>query len=120
MAAIGRLPQRVIARFPVRPQNAPPNLLTRAWLPQQEILAHPKTRLFFTHFGMHGALEAVWYGVPMVGFPLFSDQVRTEVWGAPQTGLLAATRIAASQAGCGTPQIQINQTLFHEQMRQRA
>ena len=77
MAAIGRLPQRVIARFPVRPQNAPPNLLTRAWLPQQEILAHPKTLLFFTHFGMHGALEAVWYGVPMVGFPLFSDQVRT-------------------------------------------
>ena len=76
MAAIGRLPQRVIARFPVRPRKAPPNLLTRAWLPQQEILAHPKTRLFFTHFGMHGALEAIWYGVPMVGFPLFSDQVR--------------------------------------------
>ena len=88
MAAIGRLPQRVIARFPVRPQNAPPNLLTRAWLPQQEILAHPKTRLFFTHFGMHGALEAVWYGVPMVGFPLFSDQVRTS---GASSGFLAAT-----------------------------
>ena len=48
--------------------------MTRPWLPQQEILAHPKTILFFTHFGMHGALEAIWYGVPMVGFPLFSDQ----------------------------------------------
>ena len=80
MGAIGRLPQRVIARFPTRPRNAPPNLMTRAWLPQQEILAHPKTILFFTHFGMHGALEAIWYGVPMVGFPLFSDQgdVRTK------------------------------------------
>merc|ERR1719264_487653 len=80
MDAIGRLPQRVIARFPTRPKNAPPNLMTRPWLPQQEILAHPKTILFFTHFGMHGVLEAIWYGVPMVGFPLFSDQgdVRTK------------------------------------------
>jgi UDP:flavonoid glycosyltransferase YjiC (YdhE family) len=50
------------------------------WLPQQEIMAHPKTILFFTHFGMHGALEALWYGLPMVGMPLFSDQgdVRTK------------------------------------------
>ncbi len=24
---------------------------------------------------MHGALEAVWYAVPMVGIPMFSDQV---------------------------------------------
>merc|ERR1719245_964992 len=95
MAAIGRLPQRVIARFPVRPKKAPPNLLTRAWLPQQEILAHPKTRLFFTHFGMHGALEAVWYGVPMVGFPLFSDQgdVRTK---AKEKGIAKGVDMFAS------------------------
>ena len=49
-------------------------MLTQHAKYNQEILAHPKTILFFTHFGMHGALEAIWYGVPMVGFPLFSDQ----------------------------------------------
>lgn len=30
--------------------------------------------LFFTHCGMHGVLEAVHHGVPMVGMPVFADQ----------------------------------------------
>lgn len=30
--------------------------------------------LFFTHCGMHGVLEALHYGVPMVGMPVFADQ----------------------------------------------
>lgn len=36
--------------------------------------AHPKTVLFFTHCGMHGVIEALHYGVPMVGMPVFADQ----------------------------------------------
>lgn len=36
--------------------------------------AHEKTVLFFTHCGMHGILEALHYGVPMVGMPVFADQ----------------------------------------------
>jgi glucuronosyltransferase len=65
----------------IKPSSCPDNVLILDWLPQQEIMAHPKTILFFTHFGMHGALEAVWYGLPMVGIPLFADQgdVRTKV-----------------------------------------
>lgn len=35
---------------------------------------HPKTVLFFTHCGMHGVLEALHHGVPMVGMPVFADQ----------------------------------------------
>lgn len=30
--------------------------------------------LFFTHCGMHGVLEALHHGVPMVGMPVFADQ----------------------------------------------
>lgn len=52
----------------------PENILIRPYVPQQEILAHPNTILFFTHFGMKGTLEAIYYGVPMVGMPLFNDQ----------------------------------------------
>ena len=37
-------------------------------------MAHPKTKVFFTHCGMHGAMEAIWHKVPMVGMPIFIDQ----------------------------------------------
>ena len=30
--------------------------------------------MFFTHCGLHGVLEAIWHGVPMVGMPIFGDQ----------------------------------------------
>ena len=53
-------------------------------VPQQAVLAHPSTLLFVTHCGMHGVLEAVHHGVPMVGMPVFIDQVtyqnRTHVY----------------------------------------
>ena len=52
------------------PRNLPPNILVRTFLPQQSILAHPKTLLFVTHVGNNGLLEAVHYRVPMVGMPI--------------------------------------------------
>ena len=30
--------------------------------------------MFITHCGMHGVLESIYYGVPMVGMPVFIDQ----------------------------------------------
>lgn len=41
---------------------------------QQDVLAHNKTRLFLTHCGLHGVMEGIYYGVPMVGMPIFIDQ----------------------------------------------
>lgn len=38
--------------------------------------AHPNTRVFITHGGLGGIEEALYYGVPMIGIPLFSDQFR--------------------------------------------
>ena len=52
----------------------PPNILVRTFLPQQSILAHPKTLLFVTHVGNNGLLEAVHYRVPMVGMPIYMNQ----------------------------------------------
>ena len=31
-------------------------------------------RVFITHCGMHGVMGAIYYGVPMVGMPVFVDQ----------------------------------------------
>ena len=53
---------------------APSNVLVVPWVPQQAVLAHPHTKIFITHCGMHGVLEAIHYAIPMVGMPVFIDQ----------------------------------------------
>ncbi|XP_036329969.1 UDP-glucosyltransferase 2-like [Rhagoletis pomonella] len=55
------------------PGNAS-NILYQKWLPQGDILAHPNLRLFITHAGKGGMVEALYHGVPMVTIPMFADQ----------------------------------------------
>lgn len=50
------------------------NVMTSQWLPQNDILSHPFVKLFITHGGAHGLQEAVYHGVPMIAFPIVSDQ----------------------------------------------
>ncbi|XP_075237460.1 UDP-glycosyltransferase UGT5-like isoform X1 [Lycorma delicatula] len=52
----------------------PDNVITRKWLPQQSILAHPKMNVFISQVGLQSFQEAVYYGVPMLGIPMFGDQ----------------------------------------------
>ena len=52
----------------------PDNVMISQWLPQNDILAHPSVKLFITHSGNNGQYEAVYHGVPMIGFPLSADQ----------------------------------------------
>ncbi|XP_017134248.1 UDP-glycosyltransferase UGT5 [Drosophila elegans] len=51
-----------------------PNILYKKWLPQDDILAHPKIKLFITHAGKGGVAEAQYHGVPMLALPVFADQ----------------------------------------------
>ena len=50
------------------------NVKLLSWLPQNDILGHPKTRLFIAHAGMNGMLESTYHGVPMICSPFFGDQ----------------------------------------------
>ena len=49
------------------------NFLVKTWVPQTELLANKKTKLFLTHCGANGAIEAMYYGVAMLGFPQMEE-----------------------------------------------
>ena len=65
LSAFARLPQRVIFKYNSSEvaATAPDNVLVLPWVPQQAILAHQKTKVFITHCGMHGVLEAIHHQV---------------------------------------------------------
>ena len=44
------------------------------WIPQNDLLGNPQTKVFVTHCGNNGQYEAVYHAVPMVGVPVFADQ----------------------------------------------
>ncbi|XP_048853231.1 UDP-glucuronosyltransferase 2A1-like isoform X5 [Brienomyrus brachyistius] len=73
--ALGQLPQKVLWRYSKEhPENLAPNTKIYDWMPQNDLLGHPKTKAFITHGGTNGVYEAIYHGVPMVGIPLFADQ----------------------------------------------
>ncbi|NXA13560.1 UD11 glucuronosyltransferase, partial [Sapayoa aenigma] len=74
--ALGTVPQTVLWRYTgPTPPNLPKNVKLMKWLPQNDLLAHPKTRAFITHGGSHGVYEGICNAVPMVLMPLFGDQM---------------------------------------------
>uniref|UniRef100_A0A8C5YRE8 UDP-glucuronosyltransferase n=1 Tax=Marmota marmota marmota TaxID=9994 RepID=A0A8C5YRE8_MARMA len=88
--ALGRIPQTVLWRYTgTPPSNLAKNTKLVKWLPQNDLLGHPKTRAFITHAGSHGVYEGICNGVPMVMMPLFGDQMdnakRMETRGAGVT-----------------------------------
>ncbi|XP_069314176.1 UDP-glucuronosyltransferase 2B17-like isoform X4 [Eulemur rufifrons] len=74
-SALAQIPQKVLWRFDgKKPDTLGPNTQLYKWLPQNDLLGHPKTKAFITHGGANGIYEAIYHGVPMVGIPLFADQ----------------------------------------------
>ncbi|XP_067293669.1 UDP-glucuronosyltransferase 2B31-like isoform X3 [Pseudorasbora parva] len=74
-SALGQIPQKVLWRYSGKtPETLAPNTKLYDWMPQNDLLGHPKTKVFITHGGTNGLYEAIYHGVPMVGLPLFADQ----------------------------------------------
>jgi len=75
LQAFSRVKQTVIARLTIPEGVAvPKNVHVLKWLPQNDILAHRQMKLLITHCGCHSQDEALYHGVPMLGFPLFAEQ----------------------------------------------
>lgn len=76
-AAIAKLPEyRFIMRWTnkTKAENKPANLHTFHWLPQRDLLCHPKVKAFVSHGGLLGTTEAVYCGVPILVTPFYGDQ----------------------------------------------
>ncbi|KAH8383516.1 hypothetical protein KR009_009067 [Drosophila setifemur] len=73
---LSKLKQRVIWKWdnPEKTPGKSDNILYSKWLPQDDILAHPKIKLFINHAGKGGITEAQYHGKPMLSLPVFGDQ----------------------------------------------
>ncbi|XP_046972581.1 UDP-glycosyltransferase UGT5-like [Vanessa cardui] len=70
-----RLPYDVLWKWdneelPGRPKN----VRISKWLPQSDLLKHPKIKLFVTQGGLQSTDEALTAGVPLIGIPMLGDQ----------------------------------------------
>ena len=56
------------------PPSVSPNIKIVKWLPQIDLLGHKDIKAFVSHAGHNSVYESTYHGVPLVAFPLFSDQ----------------------------------------------
>ncbi|XP_070314421.1 UDP-glucuronosyltransferase 2A2 isoform X1 [Odocoileus virginianus] len=74
-SALAQIPQKVLWRYKgKKPSTLGANTRLYDWIPQNDLLGHPKAKAFITHGGTNGIYEAIYHGVPMVGVPMFADQ----------------------------------------------
>jgi UDP:flavonoid glycosyltransferase YjiC (YdhE family) len=79
LSTFARLTQRVIFKWEddskIKDDDyIPPNVKLMSWMPQVDLLGHPKIHLFITHCGLNSKQEAVYNGVPFIALPVFADQ----------------------------------------------
>ncbi|XP_017959648.2 UDP-glucuronosyltransferase 2C1-like isoform X2 [Drosophila navojoa] len=75
LGVFSSLKQRVLWKFEDdKLPNLPPNVMVQKWMPQTDILNHPNVKVFISHGGLFGTQEAVYYGVPVLGMPIYADQ----------------------------------------------
>ncbi|XP_057376045.1 UDP-glycosyltransferase UGT5-like [Daphnia carinata] len=79
MSTFARLPQRILWKWENEnkignKESIPANVKLMPWLPQADLLGHPKMRLFITHGGINSIQEAVYHKVPLIILPVFIDQ----------------------------------------------
>ncbi|KAF5298202.1 hypothetical protein FQA39_LY02626 [Lamprigera yunnana] len=72
--SFAKLKENVLWKFEGENLDLPSNVKVVKWAPQTDILAHPNVRCFVTHGGLLSTTEAIYFGVPIIGIPIFADQ----------------------------------------------
>ena len=65
---INKLQDKIAKKKLVKPEN----IVVTTFVPQLEVLK--RASIFVTHCGMNSTCESIFYGVPMVCIPMYSDQ----------------------------------------------
>ncbi|KAL4706370.1 hypothetical protein ACJJTC_018469 [Scirpophaga incertulas] len=66
--------QTVLWKFEEKLSDLPRNVHVVQWAPQTSVLAHPNCIIFITHGGGLSSTEAIHFGKPTIGIPVFGDQ----------------------------------------------
>ena len=74
LSAFQQTKYKFIMRTSEQHNNQSDKFMFRKWLPQFDLLRHHKTKLFISHCGSNGLQEALFAGVPILGFPIISDE----------------------------------------------
>ena len=70
-----KLKQKVIWKWETEQmEGLPSNVKLSKWLPQQDILAHPNTKVFITHAGQSSTQETLCHKVPVVSSTLLKSK----------------------------------------------
>lgn len=77
--ALSKLKEKVIWKWDDETLDVDKDkFMVRKWLPQDDILAHDNVKLFVTHGGLLSCTESILRGKPIVGIPIFGDQMVIE------------------------------------------
>lgn len=73
--SFAKMPQKILWKSAGDPPSfIPPNVKMAKWLPQNDVLGHPKTRAMIYHCGLNGVFEAIYHAVPVICIPVLGDQ----------------------------------------------
>jgi len=111
----------------------PPNVLIQPWLPLQDLLAHPNTRLLLAHGGLASLTESLFHATPLLAIPLANDQKQNMMraqklgyaafldWeGLSSEGLLSAVKTTIEDTGMAAKLKQVREVYLDRERSPRA
>ena len=80
-------------------------LAVASWAPQVRVLSHPATAAFVSHCGWNSTLESVASGVPMVAWPLHSEQRTNAALLSENVGVALRPRAARAEIAAAVREV---------------